>query len=302
MRLAVDPLFEGPARKQVRASKLLQFSAQSARIAPCLMDERGNVVTTTYTSYQMIAGNLTKSLERVSEQPDVARETEYYLANIGNVKTIDDFFADARLYNYAIKAHGLEDMGYAKAFMRKVLTEGIDTDDAFAKQLTDSRYTDLVESLNFARNGTAATSFEKAQKGVADKYARQTLEQNAGEENSGVRLALYFERMAPSITNAYGLLADEALAQVTRTLLQMPDEFAASDIDKQAAAIENAIDIKDFQDPAKLSKMLERFTALWEINNSSDPYDPLALFGSNSGYGISSDLLLSINTLKLGGR
>lgn len=266
------------------------------------MDERGNVVTTTYTSYQMIAGNLTKSLERVSEQPDVARETEYYLANIGNVKTIDDFFADARLYNYAIKAHGLEDMGYAKAFMRKVLTEGIDTDDAFAKQLTDSRYTDLVESLNFARNGTAATSFEKAQKGVADKYARQTLEQNAGEENSGVRLALYFERMAPSITNAYGLLADEALAQVTRTLLQMPDEFAASDIDKQAAAIENAIDIKDFQDPAKLSKMLERFTALWEINNSSDPYDPLALFGSNSGYGISSDLLLSINTLKLGGR
>ncbi len=218
------------------------------------MDERGNVVTTTYTSYQMIAGNLTTSLERVSEQPDVARETEYYLANIGNVKTIDDFFADARLYNYAIKAHGLEDMGYAKAFMRKVLTEGIDTDDAFAKQLTDSRYTDLVELLNFARNGTAATSFEKAQKGVVDKYTRQTLEQNAGEENSGVRLALYFERMAPSITNAYGLLADDALAQVTRTLLQMPDEFAASDIDKQAAAIENVIDIKDFQDPTKLSK------------------------------------------------
>ena len=211
------------------------------------MDERGNVVTTTYTSYQMIAGNLTKSLERVSEQPDVARETEYYLANIGNVKTIDDFFADTRLYNYAIKAHGLEDMGYAKAFMRKVLTEGVDSDDAFAKQLTDSRYTDLVESLNFARNGTAATSFDKAQKGVADKYARQTLEQKAGEENSGVRLALYFERMAPSITNAYGLLADDALAQVTRTLLQMPDEFAASDIDKQAAAIEKAIDIKDFQ-------------------------------------------------------
>jgi hypothetical protein len=266
------------------------------------MDERGNVVTTTYTSYQMIAGNLTKSLERVSEQPDVARETEYYLVNIGNVKTIDDFFADTRLYNYAIKAHGLEDMGYAKAFMRKVLTEGIDSDDAFAKQLTDSRYTDLVESLNFARHGTSATSFDKAQKGVVDKYARQTLEQNAGEENSGVRLALYFARMAPSITTAYGLLADEALAQVTRTLMQMPDEFAASDIDKQAAAIEGAIDIKDFQDPTQLSKMLDRFTTLWELNNSSDPYDPLAVFGSSSGYGISSDLLLSINTLKLGGR
>lgn len=259
-------------------------------------------MTTTYTSYQTIAGNLTKSLERVSAQPDVARETEYYLAHIGDIETIDEFFADTRLYNYAMKAHGLEDMGYAKAFMRKVLTEGVDTDEAFAKQLTDSRYTDLVESLNFARNGTAATSFERAQKGVADKYARQTLEQTAGEENAGVRLALYFERMAPSITSGYGLFADEALAKVTRTLLQMPDEFAATDIDKQAAAIESAIDIKDFKDPAKLSKMLERFTALWEISNSSDTYDPLAVFGSSSGYGISSDLLLSINTLKLGGR
>lgn len=259
-------------------------------------------MTTTYTSYQMIAGNITKSLERVAKQPDVARETAYYLANIGNVKTVDDFFADTRLYDYALKAHGLEDMGYAKAFIRKVLTEGIDKDDAFAKQLTDSRYSDLVESLNFARNGTAATSFDKAQKGVVEKYNRQTLEQDAGAENSGVRLALYFERMAPSITSAFGLLADDALAQVTRTMLQMPDEFAAADIDKQAAAIDQAIDIKDLKDPKKVSKMLERFTALWEINNSSDNYDPLAVFGSSSGYGISSDLLLSINSLKLGGR
>ena len=260
------------------------------------------VVTTTYTSYKLITADLPKSLERVSEQPDVARETEYYLKNIGNIKSIDEFFADSRLYDYAIKAHGLEDMGYAKAFMRKVLTEGVDSDEAFAKQLTDNRYTGLVESLNFARNGAAATSFEKAQKGVADKYLRQTLEQKAGEENSGVRLALYFERMAPSITTAYSLLADEALAKVVRTLMQMPDEFAATDIAKQAATIEQTIDIEEFKDPEKLGKLLERFTALWELTNSSDPYDPLAVFGSSSGYGISSDLLLSINTLKLGGR
>ncbi|WEZ84421.1 DUF1217 domain-containing protein [Rhizobium sp. 32-5/1] len=258
-------------------------------------------MTTTYTSYKLITADLSKSLERVAEQPDVARETEYYLSKIGDVKSIDEFFADSRLYNYAIKAHGLEDMGYAKAFMRKVLTEGVDSEDAFAKKLTDSRYSELVESLNFARNGAAATSFDKAQKGVADKYARQTLEQNAGEENSGVRLALYFERMAPSITSGYGLLADNALAQVVRTVMQLPDEFAASDIDKQVATIEKTIDIDDFKDPAKLSKFMERFTALWELNNSSDPYDPLAVFGSSSGYGISSDLLLSINRLKLGG-
>ncbi|MGF6172764.1 DUF1217 domain-containing protein [Ensifer sp. 4252] len=258
-------------------------------------------MTTTYTSYKLITADLGKSLERVAKEPDVARETEYYLSKIGDIKTIDQFFADTRLYDYAIKAHGLEDMGYAKAFMRKVLTEGVDNEDAFANKLTDSRYKQLAESLNFARHGEAATSFDRAQKGVVDKYARQTLEQSAGEENAGVRLALYFARMAPAITSGYAIIADEALAQVVRTTLQLPDEFAGTEVDRQAAAYETAIDLKDFQDPAKLTDFLDRFTALWEINNSTDGYDPLAVFGASSGYGISSDLLLSINSLKLGG-
>lgn len=259
-------------------------------------------MTTTYTSYKLITADLTKSLQRVSEQPDVARETEYYLSKIGSIKTIDEFFADSRLYNYAMKAHGLEDMAYAKAFMRKVLTEGIDSEDAFANKLSDNRYKALVESLNFARHGEAATAFDRAQKGVADKYTRQTLEESAGEQNTGVRLALYFERTAPTITSAYEILADEALAQVVRAVLQLPDEFAAADIDLQAKTFEDAIDLEDLKDPAKLSAFLDRFTALWEINNPSGSYDPLAVFGSSSGYGISPDLLLSINNLKLGGR
>ncbi len=287
--------------EQVRASQSGQGLVWPALQSRPFHSAKGDpTVTTTYTSYKLITADLGKSLERVAKEPDVARETEYYLSKIGDIKTIDQFFADTRLYNYAIKAHGLEDMGYAKAFMRKVLTEGVDNEDAFANKLTDSRYKQLVESLNFARQGEAATSFDRAQKGVVDKYARETLEQSAGEENAGVRLALYFARMAPSITSGYAIIADEALAQVVRTTLQLPNEFAGTEVDRQAAAYEAAIDLKDFQDPAKLTDFLDRFTALWEIDNSTDGYDPLAVFGASSGYGISSDLLLSINSLKLG--
>ena len=70
-------------------------------------------MTTTYTSYKLITADLATSLERVAEQPDVKRESAYYLDKIGSIKTIDEFFADSRLYNYAMKAHGLEDMAYA---------------------------------------------------------------------------------------------------------------------------------------------------------------------------------------------
>jgi hypothetical protein len=259
-------------------------------------------VTTTYTSYKLITADLQTSLRRVAEQPDVKRETEYYLSKIGSIKTIDDFFADSRLYNYAMKAHGLDDMAYAKAFMRKVLTEGVDNDDAFANKLSDNRYKELAQSLNFARYGETATIFDGAQKGMVEKYTRQTLEVSAGEDNTGVRLALYFERMASSITSGYSIIADDALSQVVRTALQLPAEFAATDIDRQSDYYEKALDLAGFQDPAKIGKFLERFTSMWELENPTGSYDPLAVFQSSSLTGISTDLLISINNLKLGGR
>lgn len=258
-------------------------------------------MTTTYVSYQQISRNLTTSLERVAQKPDVARDTEYYLSKIGDVKSIDDFMSDSRLYNYALKAHGLEDMAYAKAFIRKVLTEGVDDENAFANKLADSRYADLAKALNFKAYDSAATSFDRAQQGVVDKYMRQTLEEDAGADNTGVRLALYFERTASTIKSTMDILADEALAKVVRTTLQLPDEVAFSDLDKQAAYLDRVLKISDFQDPEKIGKFLERFTAMWELDNPSDNYDPLAVFGKSTGFGISPDLLISINSLKLGG-
>lgn len=256
---------------------------------------------TTYTSYAMISRDLPKSLARVAERPEVARESEYYLSKIGSIKSVDDFMADSRIYNFALKAHGLEDMAYAKAFIRKVLTEGTDSAEDFANKLSDSRYKDLAASLNFAGLGAAATAVDRAQKGVVDKFQRQTLEEDAGEENMGVRLALYFERTAPTIKSGMEILADDALSEVVRTTLSLPDEIIGADIDRQSKYIEEAINIKDFQDPTKVGKFLERFTAMWEINNPTDNYDPLAPFNSPSN-GISTDLLISINNLKLGGK
>ena len=81
-------------------------------------------MTTTYTSYSQITRDLPRSIERIASQPEIARESEYYLTRISEIKSIDEFMADTRVFNYAMKAHGLEDMNYAKAFMRKVLSRG----------------------------------------------------------------------------------------------------------------------------------------------------------------------------------
>jgi len=374
-------------------------------------------VTSTYAAYQSMTRDMALTTTRVEDEPQVKRETDYYLANIGKVKTVDDFVNNPRLFNYAMKAFGLEDMSYAKAFMVKVLNEGVSDPNSFANQLTDPRYKAFAAAFNFAADKDGATSYVAAQNGVTDRYTlaaiqngvsannpvlqqqtqdylkqvvdvksiddflnndtvytyamkafgldakigdktfmrkileggvsdpasfanqqtdknyaafaaafdfathgadtttysvpeqgavdgymRQTMEDEAGAQNPGVQLALYFQRKAPGITSAYDILADKALAKVVRTALRLPDSTAMLDIDKQASMIENKLNVEDFQDPTKLGDFLKRFTSLYDIDNPSaaQQSSPTAiLFSQPTTQGISTNLLLSIQQLKI---
>ncbi|MBC2887584.1 DUF1217 domain-containing protein [Ochrobactrum sp. CM-21-5] len=259
----------------------------------------------TMTSYRLIASDMTRSLQRVSKEPLVERETAYYKENIGNVKSIDDFMADNRLYNYAMKAFGLEDMAYAKAFVRKILTEGVTDKDAMANKLTDKRYKEFATVFDFADKGAEATQNTAAQQGVVDKYLRQTLETEAGSQNEGVRLALYFARKAPAITNAYEILGDKALLSMVQTTFGWPSLMSNADVDKQAKMIDDKLDVSKLSDPEYVSKFIARFTAMYEMNNpsASSPASVASLLlGSTSSVGISMDILNTLQSFKPGGR
>ena len=125
----------------------------------------------TFTSYNLISRDLPKALARVAKEPVVDTETKYYLANIGKVKTIEEFVGNSRLFRYAMKAYGLEDMAYAKAFMVKALKEGVSSPESFANKLTDRRYAEFVAAFNFQKYGEQATSYNRAQVDVPKNFA-----------------------------------------------------------------------------------------------------------------------------------
>ena len=257
----------------------------------------------TIADYTRLTKDMGKSLTQTAEKPDVSRETDYYLANIGNVKTIDDFLKDTRLYTYAMKAFGLSDMTYAKAFMRKVLTEGVSNANSFANKLSDPRYREFAKTFNFELLGSAATQTSAAQNGTATQYVQQRMEEDAGDQNEGVRLALYFTRKAASIKGPFQVLADKALTQVVQTALGLSPNVSAADIDKQAALLSKLVNFSDFQDPAKVSRFAQRFGAMWDAsqaasNATSNP--ALILIGQPTSAGLDSDMLTKLQTLRFG--
>ncbi len=259
----------------------------------------------TTAAYLSIQNNLPRQQAATAASPEVKTATAYYLANIGKVKTVSDFVNNYQLFSYAMKAYGLSDLTYAKGLMTKVLQGGITDKTALANTLSDPRYKAFATAFNFAANGAGATGTTAATTGTTSAYVEQTLEDNQGTQNQGVKLALYFKRSASSITSAYGLLADPAILKVVQTIYGISPYSGNANIDTQAAYLNKVLNIKDLQDPAKVEKLTERFTAQWDSsgnNTAASSFPDNALLASASPTtGLSADLLMSIAGLPLGG-
>ena len=256
-------------------------------------------MSTTISSLRLITSDLASSLARVKSQPSVQRATDSYLAAVENVKSIDDFMSNDKVYNYVMTAFGMEDMAYAKAFIRRVLTEGIDDRDSFANKLTDTRFRDLAETFNFARYGSTAMTFSRTREGVVDRYLNQTLEVQAGGSNEGVRLALYFSRKASSVTSTYNLMGDRALLKVTQIALGLSSSTSVLDIERQKDMIDKKLDVEDLKDPEKLEKFLTRFAVLWDIEQPQQTGSSMVnLFTDTSAAGMSVDLLQQMQNFR----
>lgn len=251
--------------------------------------------------YDSIVKNYPKSLARAAAEPAVARETQYYLANIGKATSVDGLLNNDRLYTYVMTAFGLSNMLNAKGLIRQVLQGGVSNPTSLANTLNDPRYKALATAFNFAANGAATTQAAPVQQPVVNNYVEQTLEANVGNQSQGAQMALYFQRMAPSITSAYSILADKTLLTVVQTALGLSPSMSLEPIDTQAKLISQQLKISDLQNPTKLQQFIQRFTATYDAQNATNqmaaPTNALLV----STPDISSDLLLQIANLKLGG-
>src|SRR6185437_3243456 len=139
---------------------------------------------------------------------------------------------------YAMTAYGLGDMTYAKGMMKKVLEQGVDSSKALANTLNNPKIKAFATAFNFAANGAATTQSPTLLTDVVNSYVQQTLDKNAGQQNPGVQLALYFQQNASKITNVYSILADKSMLTVVQTALGISPLTSAENIDVQAKMLE----------------------------------------------------------------
>lgn len=256
--------------------------------------------TTGKQDEELAAYRQKNSKDKIKEKAKT--EAAYYRQQMETLETVDQLLADRRLVDFMLVAERIDPKSVSTDYLKKIFKSDLKDPKSFANAEKDPRFRALAGSFNFDTKGNIrATASQHVQNNrglmeTRDKYVRQTLEERAGEENAGFRLALYFKRMAGGISNAYDILADNALSEFTRTALGIPAETTNSKVEMQAKMIEKKLKMRDLQEAGKVDKLIDRFLLRYEMNNS--PSDPrLDLFG-NGKMSISGNTLATLAQLR----
>ena len=245
-------------------------------------------VTATTAAYLSAAGT------SKSAQTAASGATIYYKSAIAKVTSASDLLSDPKLVAYLKTAYNIP-AKTTNATLLKVITSNI-ADPKSTANAMGANYAQLAAALNFGTTGLiapqAVVAASRSQLNTINSaYIEQQMETEAGAQNPGIALALYFQANASKVTDAYSILADKKLTVIFQTMLNLPATASGADIDAQAKTITKNFNLADLKDPVKLKNLIQRFSVFYDLNppKSTAKYtDASVLTGSTDTLDVSS--------------
>lgn len=233
-----------------------------------------------YAGWKVLQSTLETQQARFAESPAQSRDREYFKENIGSITSAEDLVSDYRLLRVALSAYGLEDDLPNRAFMEKVLSDGVTDEDALSNKLADKTYRTFAEAFGFGSTLPPLTQGPGFADKILARFDQQSFEVAVGEQDTDMRLALEATREVPEIAAAdtsdstawLTILGNTALRQVFETAFSLPSTIGTLDLDQQLTAFrsgaERVLGSSDFsamQDPAVVEDLVHAFTLRAQI-------------------------------------
>ena len=224
-----------------------------------------------------------------NRQPEIARDVDYFTREISSVRTADELVSDRRLLRVALGAFGMDDEIDKRAFLRKMLEEGSESDDAFVNNFVDPRFKAFVDAFGFGNIGGARTAFATFPSEITSRYTERQFEIAVGDQDENLRLALNFRREILTYANAndpegvawFSAMGDLPVRRVLEGAFGLPSSFGQLDIDRQRDVLRDKSSstfgdrsLAVFNDPEVLDKAINRFLARASINDGPSTSTP----------------------------
>lgn len=257
----------------------------------------------------------TETVQRAAfdRSPQMARDLEYFKANIAKADTAEKLVSDPRLLKVALGAFGLEEEAYKKALVRRALEDGSADPKAIAVRMVDPKWKRFVGAFGYGDLLGARTGDIGFGDKIAKAYADKMFEQAVGETDDSLRMALYFRREIARYANGkepdgytwFEAMGDRPVRAVLESAFGLPTDFGKLDIDRQRddmrdrmSAMFGDSSLAAFNDPENVEKMVTRFLARKAAENGPSATTPgmaalTMLQTGGIGGGAAAGLLLS---------
>lgn len=232
------------------------------------------VPLTGYVGWRFLERTLDAQQTAFSESQPIARATDYFRENIGDVRTADDLVSDRQLLSVALGAFGLDDDINNTFFIKQILEDGTISDDALSNRLADSRYADFSRAFGFGDRAIARTSLTAFPTEIIDRFEARQFEQAVGDQDNDLRLAMnvstgisdILENSSSTAGQWFSVMGNPPMRTVFQTALGLPDSIASIDIDQQREILQeraNAVlgtdDLSELSEPDQQEKLIRLF-------------------------------------------
>lgn len=213
--------------------------------------------------------------------PTQSRDMEYFRENIGKVETGEDLVKDFRLLRVALTAFGLQDDLPNKYFIKRILDDGVVSDDALANRLADKRYLELSKAFGFGTSLPPLSRLPGFSEKILSRFQDHSFEQAVGDVDDSMRLALNATRELPELAQEDGsdatlwfrVMGNAPLRSVMETAFGLPASVGALDLDRQLEIFQDKAEtllgsdsITQFSDPEKMDDLVRLFLSRSQIS------------------------------------
>lgn len=229
--------------------------------------------------------NRTKERQEASfaATPGIDRAARYFQDKIAGIETADGLVSDRRLLRVALGAFGLQDDLDNRAFIRKVIEDGVSDRGALANRLSDKRYLAFATAFAHLSPMSDATRPQDLADRMVTQFKTRAFEVAVGEQDENMRLAMTLQRDLPGLVSQYGsdtarwfgVLGNPPLRKVLETALGLPKEFGALDVEEQAKRMRGAMqkrfgasEIEKLAAPEILEKLTQRFLVMSQLRET----------------------------------
>lgn len=243
------------------------------------------ITSTGMTGWIFLQSTYDRQFEHFQKDPVLQSDNEYFMENIGDVKTAEDLVSDYRLLSVALNAFGLASEIDSKAMIQKVLEDGSEADDALANKLGDDRWVDFTDAFAFGPGLTPVTGLSYKMQEVVDANIVQSFEDAVGTTDTSMQVALYAERELVDLVTYddegeelsvlgqwFNIIGQPQLQSMFQVTLGLPQDVIGLDIDQQVEIFREASnkrfgtdDLTTFSDPEQMDQLINTYLAMTEL-------------------------------------